>query len=146
MRAVKKIKLEVASRGSDDSENGVSDSAEEMDTDDDNEDLSIKPLAKLLQGAGDLIRGSEDSQNGKRTKLRQEVIDIRRLKDVGGVQPVSHISISAQFEFSLTRYFCSHLSIRYPFILITLYFYLQVLHRLSGYITSHPAHLHPATF
>lgn len=66
----------------------VSSSEGEMESDD-NEDVSVKPLAKLLQGAGDLIKGSEEAASGKRVKLRQEVIDIRRLKDVGGVQPVS---------------------------------------------------------
>lgn len=62
-----------------------------MDTDDE-VDLSTQPLARLLQGAGDLIRGSEDIKSGERRKLRQEVIDIQRLKDVGGVQPVSYPS------------------------------------------------------
>jgi U3 small nucleolar RNA-associated protein 18 len=72
------------------SEDGLSGSASEMDTDDDEtNDLSVKPLAKLLQGAGDLVRGSEAGMTGKPVKLRQEVIDIARLKDVGGVQPVS---------------------------------------------------------
>lgn len=82
----KKRKSRRTSHGSSDSE--ISSSEGEMDTDDD-EDVSVKPLAKLLQGAGDLIKGSEEGTTGKRIKLRQEVIDIHRLKDVGGVQPVS---------------------------------------------------------
>ena len=87
----KKRKSRRSSHGSSGSE--VSSSEGEMDTDDD-EDISVKPLAKLLQGAGDLIRGSEEGATNKRVKLRQEVIDIRRLKDVGGVQPVSTLSTS----------------------------------------------------
>ena len=79
-----------------------------MDTDDD-EDVSVKPLAKLLQGAGDLIKGSEEGTSGKRVKLRQEVIDIRRLKDVGGVQPVSPPSASVLGRCLLTKMFSSHL-------------------------------------
>lgn len=87
MELRKKRKTRKTNHGSSGSE--VSSSEGEMDTDDDDEDISVKPLAKLLQGAGDLIKGSEESASGKRVKLRQEVIDIRRLKDVGGVQPVS---------------------------------------------------------
>ncbi|KAH8704739.1 WD40-repeat-containing domain protein [Talaromyces proteolyticus] len=69
-----------------DSQESVSSGVDEMDTDGETE-LSVQPLAKLLQGASDLIRGSEDNKNGERPKLRQEVIGIERLKDVGGVQP-----------------------------------------------------------
>lgn len=73
----------------DSAENASSDDDEDgMDTDDE-ADLSVQPLARLLQGAGDLIRGSEEIKSGGRRKLRQEVIDIQRLKDVGGIQPVS---------------------------------------------------------
>lgn len=82
----------------------VSSSEGEMDTDDD-EDVSVKPLAKLLQGAGDLIKGSEEDASGKRVKLRQEVIDIRRLKDVGGVQPVSAPSTSVFGRYLMTKIF-----------------------------------------
>lgn len=101
----KKRKSRRTSHGSSGSE--VSSSEGEMDTDDD-EDISIKPLAKLLQGAGDLIKGSEEGAAGKRVKLRQEVIDIRRLKDVGGVQPVSESS-TLGFWKCTDRNFCSHL-------------------------------------
>ncbi|OKL55625.1 hypothetical protein UA08_09086 [Talaromyces atroroseus] len=80
------------------SEDGLSGS--EMDTDDD-ADVSVKPLAKLLQGAGDLVRGSEGDMAGKPVKLRQEVIDIQRLKDVGGVQPSSIDSLSFHPHYSL---------------------------------------------
>lgn len=91
----KKRKSRRTSHGSSGSE--ISSSEGEMDTDDD-EDVSVKPLAKLLQGAGDLIKGSEEGATGKRVKLRQEVIDIHRLKDVGGVQPVSATVYCATFE------------------------------------------------
>lgn len=70
--------------GDDDSDSG----AEDMDTDHEEERMSTQPLAKLLQGATDLTRIDEETRGGKR-KLRQEVLDIQRLKDVGGTQPVS---------------------------------------------------------
>lgn len=99
----KKRKTRRTSHGSSGSE--ISGSEGEMDTDDD-EDISVKPLAKLLQGAGDLIKGSEEGATGKRVKLRQEVIDIRRLKDVGGVQPVSAPPPASNFgNFILTSMF-----------------------------------------
>lgn len=65
------------------------DSSDEMDTEDE-EEQSMQPLAKLLQNATDLTR-VEDNQGGKR-KLRQEVLDIQRLKDVGKTQPVCLLS------------------------------------------------------
>ncbi|EEA28064.1 hypothetical protein EYB25_000992 [Talaromyces marneffei] len=99
MELRKKRKTRKTNHGSSGSE--VSSSEGEMDTDDDDEDISVKPLAKLLQGAGDLIKGSEESASGKRVKLRQEVIDIRRLKDVGGVQPSSIDSLSFHPHHSL---------------------------------------------
>ena len=71
-------------------------SADEMDVDD---DLSIQPLAMLLQNAESLTR-KEDS--GKRRKLRPEVLDIQRTKDVGNAQPVSFVRGLAN-EQSLTR-------------------------------------------
>lgn len=58
-----------------------------MDTDNEEERMSTQPLAKLLQGATDLTRIEDDTRGGKK-KLRQEVLDIQRLKDVGGTQPV----------------------------------------------------------
>lgn len=66
-------------------EDSDSDGADGMDTDD--EEVSpTQPLAKLLQGATDLTK-LEDTRGGKR-KLRQEMLDIHRLKDVGRDQPV----------------------------------------------------------
>ncbi|KAF9884717.1 hypothetical protein FE257_001346 [Aspergillus nanangensis] len=69
-------------RGDDDS-----DRAEDMDTDDE-ELSSTQPLAKLLQGATDLTNFENKLPSGKR-KLRQEMLDIQRLKDVGKDQPSS---------------------------------------------------------
>lgn len=70
---------------SDDSDVG---SGVEMDTDDDEEQLSMQPLAKLLRNAFDLTRIEDSTHAGGKRKLRQEVIDIQRLKDVGKTQPV----------------------------------------------------------
>lgn len=81
-----KRRKRAGSMGSSDSD--VS-SVDEMDTDDESE-LSTQPLAKLLQSAGDLLR--QERKTGGERRLRQEVIDIQRLKDVGGDQPVSELS------------------------------------------------------
>ncbi|KAK4991924.1 U3 snoRNP protein [Elasticomyces elasticus] len=59
-------------------------SAEDVDTDDDTP--SAPPLARLLQDASGLVR-RPDSSSGKKRKLRPEVLDIQRLKDISGVQP-----------------------------------------------------------
>jgi U3 small nucleolar RNA-associated protein 18 len=71
-------------RGDSDSER-----ADDMDTDDE-EQTPTQPLAKLLQAATDLTK-LEDTRPGGKRKLRQEVVDIQRLKDVGKDQPVSAI-------------------------------------------------------
>lgn len=60
---------------------------EEMDSDED-ETLSSQPLAKLLQNTSDLTRIEDNSKPGSKRKLRQEVVNIQRLKDVGKAQPV----------------------------------------------------------
>ncbi|KAL8817495.1 MAG: hypothetical protein Q9191_008137 [Dirinaria sp. TL-2023a] len=52
----------------------------------DTEDLSAPPLAKLMQNAGSLLQNDSDRAS-KRRKLRPEVIDMQRTKDVGGAQP-----------------------------------------------------------
>lgn len=61
-----------------------------MDSSDD-EAPTVRPLAKLLQGAGDLIREDAESNPSRPRKLRQEVISVRRLRDVGGKQPVCRV-------------------------------------------------------
>ncbi|KAI9834929.1 MAG: hypothetical protein M1819_002652 [Sarea resinae] len=74
-----------------------SSSADEMDVE---EQLSAQPLAKLLRNANDLIRQPEASQ-GKQGKLRPEVIDIQRTKDVGGIQPSAITSLSFHPSYPL---------------------------------------------
>ena len=59
----------------------------------DSDALSAQPLAKLLQSTGPLTETSVTSTS-IRKKLRPEVIDIQRTKDVSGVQPVSLLSPS----------------------------------------------------
>ncbi|OAL72171.1 small nucleolar ribonucleoprotein complex subunit [Trichophyton violaceum] len=73
-----------------------------MDEDDVEEDLSAQPLAKLLQNIGDLTRSSANATSaGKKRKLRQGVLDIQRLKDVGGNQPSSIDSLSFHPHYPL---------------------------------------------
>jgi U3 small nucleolar RNA-associated protein 18 len=67
-------------------ESNVENSTEEIDTDD---EASTQPLAKLLQGAGDLIQPPDDIKQAGKRRLRQEMIEMYRLKDVGLDQPVS---------------------------------------------------------
>jgi U3 small nucleolar RNA-associated protein 18 len=84
-------------RGHSDYSESESAGPDAADTDSDgdgaDEPLSSQPLAKLLQNVGgDLVRREEGQmmQNGvKVRRLRQEVIGIQRLKDVGEKQPVS---------------------------------------------------------
>lgn len=70
-----------------DSDDSDAESGEEIDSDED-EHLSMQPLAKLLQNASDLTRVEDNVRSGGKRKLRQEVLDIQRLKDVGKTQPV----------------------------------------------------------
>ncbi|EZF35008.1 hypothetical protein H101_01457 [Trichophyton interdigitale H6] len=73
-----------------------------MDEDEVEEDLSAQPLAKLLQNIGDLTKSSaNDTSAGKKRKLRQGVLDIQRLKDVGGNQPSSIDSLSFHPHYPL---------------------------------------------
>ncbi|KAL1961835.1 hypothetical protein VTN77DRAFT_1004 [Rasamsonia byssochlamydoides] len=74
-------------------------SVDEMDTDDESE-MSTQPLAKLLQGASDLLK-LERNKTGEKRRLRQEVIEIQRLKDVGGNQPSSIDSLSFHPHYPL---------------------------------------------
>ncbi|KAK5119433.1 hypothetical protein LTR85_007533 [Meristemomyces frigidus] len=66
-------------------------SDEEMDVDDDVP--SVAPLSKLLQDAESLVRGSGPGA-GKKRKLRPEVIDIQRTKDIALTQPSAITSLS----------------------------------------------------
>ncbi|MCJ1316377.1 hypothetical protein MMC15_001698 [Xylographa vitiligo] len=75
---------------------GLSSSSESNSDDDmsvDSDALSAQPLAKLLQSTGPLTETSVTSTS-IRKKLRPEVIDIQRTKDVSGVQPSAITSLS----------------------------------------------------
>lgn len=65
-----------------------SDRADDMDTDDEGQS-SAQPLTKLLQGITDLTKLEDNTHTGGKRKLRPEMLDIQRLKDVGKDQPVS---------------------------------------------------------
>lgn len=65
-----------------------SDRVDDMDTEDESQS-STQPLAKLLQGVTDLTKLEDSTHPGGKRKLRQEMLDIQRLKDVGKDQPVS---------------------------------------------------------
>lgn len=54
---------------------------------------SVAPLSELLQNAESLVRQAGPG-TGKKRKLRPEVIDIQRHKDVPGVQPSAITSLS----------------------------------------------------
>ncbi|MCJ1419614.1 hypothetical protein MMC32_005969 [Xylographa parallela] len=72
-------------------------SSSESNSDDDmsvdSDALSAQPLAKLLQSTAPLTQTSITSTS-IRKKLRPEVIDIQRTKDVSGVQPSAITSLS----------------------------------------------------
>ncbi|ESZ94629.1 hypothetical protein SBOR_4976 [Sclerotinia borealis F-4128] len=65
-------------------------SSNDMDVDD--SDLSTLPLARLLQDAGALTK--ETPATSKRPKLRPEVIDIQRTRDIPKAQPSAVTSLS----------------------------------------------------
>lgn len=59
-------------------------SEDDMDVDD---DVAAQPLAKLLRDAESLTKATANRPN-KRRKLRPEVLDIQRTKDISGTSPV----------------------------------------------------------
>ncbi|KAL8626618.1 hypothetical protein Q9189_007683 [Teloschistes chrysophthalmus] len=70
----------------------------------DSDDLSSAPLAKFLQNPSSLIQQQPStSQSGKR-KLRSEVIDIQRTKDVGGAQPSAVTSLEFHPHHAILLY------------------------------------------
>lgn len=79
---VKKRKRQID--GTDGSDEG---SVSGSDVSSDNDELSARPLASILQNAGSLSQSVADARHRK--KLRPEVIDIQRSRDVGPTQPVS---------------------------------------------------------
>ena len=74
-------------RSSASSESSVS----SIDMDVDEKDLSTLPLARLLQNAGSFTRASTSSRQGK---LRAEVLDIQRTRDIPTTQPSAITSLS----------------------------------------------------
>ncbi|KAJ5291170.1 hypothetical protein N7478_000421 [Penicillium angulare] len=87
-----------AKRRKTDSDSDASD--EEMDSDEE-EQLSMQPLAKLLQNSTDLTRVDDNARSGGKRKLRQEVLDIQRLKDVGKTQPSAVDSLTFHPHYPL---------------------------------------------
>lgn len=79
-------KRRLSDAGSSDEEAGS-----EMDIDEDSP--SVAPLSKLLQDASSLVRQSGPGV-GKKRKLRPEVLDIQRTKDIAGTQPSAITSLS----------------------------------------------------
>ncbi|KAH8434776.1 WD40 repeat domain-containing protein [Aspergillus melleus] len=74
--------------------------SDDMDTDDEGPS-SAQPLAKLLQGVTDLTKLEDNTHAGGKRKLRQEMLDIQRLKDVGKDQPSSIDSLSFHPHYPL---------------------------------------------
>ena len=77
-------------------------SADEISMDDDSESLSAQPLAQLLQNASPLNLTSA-SNAPSTAKLRPELIDIQRSKDVGGSQPVSFYFLKFKLDAKLVN-------------------------------------------
>ena len=80
-------------RSSADSDSSISSNG--MDVDED--DLSTLPLARLLRDAGSLTRTAPTP--GKRPKLRPEVLDIQRTRDIPLTQPSAITSLSFHPEY-----------------------------------------------
>ena len=83
------------------SDDGMSDQdASDEDMDEEDDMPTVAPLSKLLQDAGSLIRSS-GSMSSKKHKLRPEVIDIQRQKDIPGIQPSAINSLSFHPSYPL---------------------------------------------
>lgn len=67
------------------------------------EDLSVQPLAKLLNSAESLTI-SASTGLGQRKKLRPELIDVHRTKDVDNAQPVSFVVFGSEFLADCNSY------------------------------------------
>ena len=63
-----------------------SETASDDDFSDSTGDRSVQPLAKLLQNITGLTNPSRTTNSY--TKLRPEIIDVHRLKDIGDIKPV----------------------------------------------------------
>jgi U3 small nucleolar RNA-associated protein 18 len=68
----------------------------DMEDEEGDDEISAEPLSKLLQGGG-LVRRTET----KKRKLRPEVIDIQRTKDIGSTQPSAITSLQYHPELPL---------------------------------------------
>lgn len=75
-------------RGLNASQDSGQGSSSESEMSVDSDEISAPPLAKLLQKLNAFIQSDQSVQRGKR-KLRPEVIDVQRTKDIGIAQPVS---------------------------------------------------------
>ncbi|KAJ6141668.1 hypothetical protein N7470_010058 [Penicillium chermesinum] len=75
--------------------------AEDADFDEENDQLSVQPLAKLLQSSAEITSIEENAWSAGKRKLRQEVLDIQRLKDVGKAQPSSIDSLNFHPHYPL---------------------------------------------
>ena len=67
----------------------------------DDEDLTADPLSSLLRDANGLVRRSA-TEPGRKRKLRPEVLDIQRTKDIDGVQPVRPLLPRDDFNLILS--------------------------------------------
>ena len=56
----------------------------------DGDDFAAQPLAELLQGSN-LLASTSQAGSNVRNKIRSEIIDMHRLKDIGGTQNVSFV-------------------------------------------------------
>ena len=83
------------------SRNPVQEPSSEDEMSVDSDEISAMPLVKLLQQTDTLIQSERDFQGSKR-RIRPEVIDMQRTKDVGVAQPVSNDSEFYSFAGSLT--------------------------------------------
>lgn len=89
------------------------DASSDEDMDIDGEDnLSAQPLAKLLKDADSLTRRTEKGL-GKKRKLKPEVLDIQRTKDISGMQPVCLPSFSYPAKANRTSV-CNHIPLFPP--------------------------------
>ena len=152
-----------AKRRKTDSDDSDAGSGEELDSDAEDEQLSMQPLAKLLQNATDLTRVEDNARSGGKRKLRQEVLDIQRLKDVGKAQPVGYTtSLAKAIKWKISKandilnvlVFCrfSHVpsslpapAILWSFInsLLAPHLPLSTSSQPSAHILAHPSYAHP---
>ena len=83
--------------------NGASHAESDSDVSMDESDSlpPVKPLAELLRSVGSLTRTSNNTHDRKRRKLRSEVIDVQRTKDVTPSGPSSIDTLEFHSEYPL---------------------------------------------